>query len=89
MAVMAFRLNIVLKCEAKSLCFSDTDEEELNRLAEAAVSGYSIIEKGQDEVLLVGFFLSSCPSPLLLHLVLHFQTINNFKPYVYVPHLLT
>ena len=26
--------------------FSGTDEEELNRLAEAAVSGYSIIQKG-------------------------------------------
>ena len=34
------------------LFFSDTDEEELNRLAEAAVSGYSIIQKGEGNVLI-------------------------------------
>lgn len=33
------------------ILFSDTDEEELNRLAEAAVSGHLIIQKGEGNVL--------------------------------------
>ena len=30
--------------------FSDTDEEELNRLAEAAVSGHSIFQNGKKKL---------------------------------------